>query len=99
MATKAKEEKTVLEQEVEHLEAQVKSDEQAAVDPMKIMQTVQLPRATGKQENFVMVGLNGKNYQIQRGVAVKVPQPVAAILEESMRADDRAAAYIDSLHQ
>ena len=46
--------------------------------------TVTLPRATGKEENFVFVGLNGKGWRILRGVPVRVPRPVAQILAESL---------------
>ena len=31
---------------------------------------VTLPRATGKEEDFVFVGLNGKGYTVRRGVTV-----------------------------
>ncbi len=57
----------------------------APADPMKDMVSVYLPRATGKEQNFVFVGLNGKGYKIQRGRSVMVPRPVANILWESER--------------
>lgn len=104
MATKktAAEEKTTLEKEVEQIEqkkdiAWLEKNDPAAL--MKITKTVHLPRATGKQENFLFVGLNGKGYQIMRGVDVEVPLPVAMIVEETEAAEERAAAYIESLHQ
>lgn len=56
--------------------------------------TVTLPRATGKEENFVFVGLNGKGWRILRGVPVRVPRPVAQILAESLRQQQRQADYI-----
>ena len=56
--------------------------------------TVSLPRATGKEENFVFVGLNGKGWTIQRGIPVRVPRPVAQILWESLRQQQRQAAFI-----
>jgi hypothetical protein len=105
MAKKNTEDKTVLEQEVEAIEEQKDQehglDWLAKNDPaalMKMTKIVHLPRATGKQENFLFVSLNGKNYQIQRGVNVEVPLPVAEIIEEAQRAEDRAAAYADALH-
>ena len=60
------------------------------VDPMTVMETVYLPRATGKEENFVFVGLNGKGYNIMKGVPVQVPKPVAAILRESLRIEQKS---------
>ena len=56
--------------------------------------TVTLPRATGKEENSVFVGLNGKGWRIMRGVPVQVPRAVADILEESLRQQRRQADYI-----
>ena len=102
MATKktTTEEKTTLEQEVEAAEKEKDLDWLAKNNPqalMEIKKTVLLPRATGKQDNFIYVGLNGGSWQIMRGVPVEVPLPVAEIIEESMRAEERAAAYADSL--
>ena len=56
--------------------------------------TVTLPRATGKEENFVFVGLNGKGWNVMRGVPVRVPRPVAHILAESARQQKRQADFI-----
>ena len=67
--------------------------EQVPVDPMKEYVTVQLPRATGKEEDTVLVGLNGKNYMIKRGVPVRVPRPVADILDESEYQRERQLRY------
>ncbi|MBQ1651506.1 MAG: hypothetical protein II056_03690 [Paludibacteraceae bacterium] len=50
--------------------------------------SVTLPRATGKEEDFVFVGLNGKGYTVRRGVTVRVPRPVYEILAESQRQQD-----------
>ena len=61
-------------------------------DPMKELIPITLPRATGKEENFVFVGLNGKGYTIRRGQDVAVPRPVAEILAESERQQFRQEA-------
>ena len=55
---------------------------------------VTLPRATGKEEDFVFVALNGKGYTIRRGVPVQVPRPVFDILNESQRQQQRQNAFI-----
>lgn len=55
---------------------------------------VTLPRATGKEEDFVFVGLNGKGYTIRRGVTVRVPRPVYEILAESQRQQLRQQEFI-----
>jgi len=55
---------------------------------------VTLPRATGKEEDLVFVGLNGKGYTIRRGVTVRVPRPVYAILSEAQRQQQRQQDFI-----
>lgn len=69
-------------------------EKNAIYDPMKDMVSVLLPKATGREENFVFVGLNGKGYKILRGQTVQVPRPVYDILTESERAEERQAGYI-----
>ena len=56
--------------------------------------SVTLPRATGKEEDFVFVGLNGKGYTIRRGVTVRVPRPVFEILAEARRQEQRQEDFI-----
>ena len=63
-------------------------------DPMKELVTVELPRATGMEENFVFVGLNGKGYQVMRGTPVRVPRPVADVLARAEAQRRRQAEFI-----
>lgn len=63
-------------------------------DPMKETVTVELPRATGMEENFVFVGLNGKGYQVMRGTPVRVPRPVADVLARAEAQRRRQADFI-----
>ena len=56
--------------------------------------SVTRPRATGKEEDFVFVGLNGKGYTIRRGVTVRVPKPVYEILAEARRQEQRQEDFI-----
>ena len=56
--------------------------------------SVTLPRATGKEEDFVFVGLNGKGWTIRRGVTVQIPRPVYEILAESQRQAQRQEDFI-----
>ena len=56
--------------------------------------SVTLPRATGKEEDSLFVGLNGKGYTIRRGVSVRVPRPVYEILAESQRQQLRQQDFI-----
>ena len=61
---------------------------------MKDYVRVTLPRATGKEEDALFVGLNGKGYTIRRGVTVRVPRPVYEILAESRRQEQRREDFI-----
>lgn len=70
-----------------------KPETQKPYDPMKDLVTVTLPRATGKEEDFVFVGLNGKGYNIKRGIPVRVPRPVYDILAERDRQIERQAEF------
>ena len=58
------------------------------------MLPITLPRATGKEEELVFVGLNGKGYTIRRGLTVQVPRPVYEILMEAQRQQQRQQDYI-----
>lgn len=40
------------------------------------MRTVFLPRAMGREQNFYLVGVNGKRYQVPRGKQIEVPLPI-----------------------
>lgn len=56
--------------------------ENAANPAKKDTVTIRLP-LTKTERDDVLVGLNGKMYQIQRGHSVEVPRGVAEILENS----------------
>lgn len=62
-------------------------------DPMKDMVPVILPRATGNEQNFELVSLNGKVWQIKKGMTVRVPRPVYDVLMESLRMENRLIAF------
>jgi uncharacterized protein (DUF2126 family) len=45
--------------------------------------TVFLPPANDNEDNFKLVGVNGEMIKIQRGVAVQIPKPFKAALDNS----------------
>ena len=47
----------------------------------------------------VFVGVNGKTYQIKRGVDVEVPESVAEVLKNSERQDVEAIRIMDELQK
>ena len=62
----------------------VKSDikiEAASAVPTPAMVRIIVDEVAGVKENYEVVGVNGKVYQIKRGVPVEVPQEVVHVLE------------------
>lgn len=68
-------------------------------NPMLDKVPVTLPRATGKEENYLMVSLNGKNYQVMKGTTTYLPRPVADIIIESECRKDLQQRYLDELRE
>lgn len=61
------------------------------------MVTVHLFKGTGKYAGDAFVGVNGKGYQIKRGVDVQVPASVAEVLRHSEEQDNIAMARAEEL--
>ena len=49
------------------------------------METITLPRAGGTEQQSVFVCVNGRTFQVPRGKAVEVPEPVYEVLENARR--------------
>ena len=62
-------------------------------DPWQHKVTVLLPKASDGDQNFVLVGINGKNYQVPRNKRVQVPKPVYDILSRSEHAQQVSERY------
>lgn len=62
-------------------------------NPMETV-TVRLFKDNGKYKDPVFVGINGKNYLIERGKEVEVPRCVSEVLKNSLAQDDFANAII-----
>lgn len=60
------------------------------------MRTVFLPRAMGREQKFLLVGVNGRRYQIPRGKPVEVPLPLAERIEIMQNAEERAIKARDA---
>ena len=62
--------------------------------------TVTLPRLHGQnaiQEEFFSV--NGKNYIIERGKEVEIPEEVAEVIRNANKAEEYAMDYVDDLNK
>lgn len=58
--------------------------------PAEKMVKITLMRDNKNYQGDVFVGVNGKTWQIQRGVEVEVPDYVAEVLRNSMKQDNLA---------
>lgn len=61
------------------------------------MVKIRLFKDGGKYKNPVFVGVNGKQYMVQRGVDVEVPESVAEVLQNSMDQDAQAIGLMSEL--
>lgn len=57
--------------------------------------TIQLFKDSEKYKDDKFVAVNGKTWQIKRGVPVQVPKYVADVLEQSMKQDTATANMIE----
>ena len=73
-------------------EDQNEPEVQAVKDPWKETVKIKLPRVKGK-EDCAHVGVNGRFFQIQRGVSVEVPMPVYEVLQNSEDMESQAAEF------
>ena len=72
---------------------------QRPYNPMEDLIPVTLPRATGNEQNFELVSLNGKTWQIMKGVTVQIPLPVYEVLMESIRQENKLRDWNDEHQQ
>lgn len=64
-------------------------------DPWEQKVMVRLPKGATGEGNSVIASVNGRVFQIKRGVDVEVPAPIAEVLRNSMEAQDEADEFIE----
>lgn len=55
-------------------------------DPWKVMRQVFIPKMSRTEQDTQEVGLNNKTYFLPKNKWVEVPEPVAQVVEEMIRA-------------
>ena len=80
----------VMEQEV--LEKPVKKAKE--VDPWSIMVEIKIPKRVDGGPNYTIASVNGRVFKVMNGVNVKVPAPIAEVIEHSFEAQDEAELFI-----
>ena len=68
----------------------VKTEVTEAHDPWKDMREITLPRAGNNEQQFQLVGVNGRTFQVPRGKRTQVPLPVYECLMEAQAAQQEA---------
>lgn len=71
----------------------------AQEDPWKQTMPVFIPRAMAGEQKFVMVGVNGRRYQVPRGKQVEVPLPLYERIMIMLEMENKAIAYQEKLRQ
>lgn len=61
------------------------------------MVNIKLFADSGRYRDDLFVSVNGRRFNIKRGVEVSVPRPVAEVIAESEAQDKRTAAFIEKL--
>ena len=64
---------------------------------MDKMKTIMLPRGRKNEENFVIVSVNGRSFQIMKGVEVEVPDYIAEVLANNRRMAEEAQRFVDRM--
>lgn len=99
MANTKKPEEGVVTTKPEEGAVTTKPEEGTAVktDPWKTMCTIYLPRAMAGQQKHVVVGVNGRRYQVPRGKSVEVPLPLYERLQLMLEAEERTMKYMETI--
>lgn len=84
--------------------AEQAAEQQAAeqtemIDPMKKMVKIKLFKDGKEYKDDVFVSVNGKSFQIQRGVEVEVPLAVAEVIERSIELDGATASFVSKIEE
>ena len=78
-------------------EIQAQTQEAAQKNPLEELVTIRLFKDNERYRDDVFVSVNGRTFQIKRGVEVQVPRYVQEVLDNSMSQDLVAAAMVDQL--
>lgn len=78
-------------------EMQAQPQEATGKNPLEELVTIRLFKDNERYRDDVFVSVNGRTFQIKRGVEVQVPRYVQEVLDNSMSQDMVAAAMVDKL--
>lgn len=64
------------------------------VDPWSDMYEIKIPKSNDGSPNYTIASVNGRVFKIMKGVSVKVPAPIAEVIQHSFEAQDEAELFI-----
>ena len=76
---------------------QEQTQEAEGKNPLEELVTIRLFKDNERYRDDVFVSVNGRTFQLKRGVEVQVPRYVQEVLDNSMSQDMVAAAMVDKL--
>lgn len=76
------------------VEKPVKAKKEA--DPWGQMVEIKIPKTADGSANYIIASVNGKVFKVMKGVNVRVPAPIAEVIEHSFEAQDEAELFIAS---
>ena len=91
----APQQEAAIQAQTQEIEAQ--TQEEAQRNPLEELVTIRLFKDNERYRDDVFVSVNGRTFQIKRGMEVQVPRYVQEVLENSMNQDMVAAAMMDKL--
>ncbi|MCI8348677.1 MAG: hypothetical protein HFE74_04465 [Firmicutes bacterium] len=83
-----------VKEDIEKIEVTKKSKKD-----IKKTEVIMIPKGVRGEENFQLFKINGRNYQVQKGVPVEVPCEVAEIWRHSQNMQAQAEAYLDQVEK
>ena len=77
---------------VEKVEKPVKKTKE--VDPWSQMVEIRVPKTSDGSANYIIASCNARVFKVMKGVNVKVPAPIAEVIEHSFEAEEAAELFI-----
>ena len=81
--------------EAEEVKKPVKKATKEA-DPWEQMVEIRVPKTADGSSNHIIASVNGRVFKVMKGVNVKVPAPIAEVIEHSFEAEEAAELFIAS---
>lgn len=83
----------------EQVEESKEEQKEETMQKQPKMVTIKLFKDNKDYKDDVFVGVNGKGYQIKRGMEIEVPEAVAEVLRNSAEQEKRAIDFAESMQK